>query len=153
LIDQQGQEGKDMFLKHEANWPAPGPERQPPDLLTDNERDLLWCLRRTAMLRPLGSARDAHAHVLLQRRFGDAGSGIEHLLRCLVVGLARRAVRPLTLRAACFPALTDDEWRLVLAVRHAGAPARVAALLAPMTGSRAGELVPIIAGLAALLPR
>lgn len=145
-----------MFLKHDADWPAGGPYSGPGsggDPLSDAERDLLWCLRRTAMQRPLGSARDAQVHLLLQRRFGDQGLGIEHLLRCLLVGLARRAVRPLTLRTPCIPALTADEWRLLLALRAADAPARQAALLAPMAGSRGRELVPIISGLAALLPR
>jgi hypothetical protein len=142
-----------MFVKHDAEWPHGGgqPERRPArDHLSEVERDLLWCLRRQAMVRPLGSARDPAVHALCQRRFGDAGLEAEHLLRCLLVGLARRAIRPLTLRVPCFPALTDDEWRLLLAIRAAAAPARVAALLAPMAGSRGGELVPLVNGLAGL---
>lgn len=141
-----------MFVKHEAEW---GPEWNPEwgrDWLGDDlsvaERELLWCLRRLAMIRPLGSARDGHVHIALQRRFGDAGLGAEHLLRCLVVGLAQRAVRPLLLRVPCCPARTEDETRLLLALRR---PARAAALLGPMAGSRAGELTPILAGLGALL--
>ena len=141
-----------MFVTHDAEWPAGGPPPRRPAgaLLCERERDLLWCLRRTAMQRPLGAARDAAVHALCQRRFGEAGLGAEHLLRCLLVGLARRAIRPLTLRVPCFPALTDDEWRLLLAIRAGGDAARVAALLAPMAGSRGSELAPLIAGLAAL---
>jgi hypothetical protein len=142
-----------MFVKHDAEWPHGGgqPERRPaPDHLSEAERDLLWCLRRQAMVRPLGSARDPAVHALCQRRFGDCGLEAEHLLRCLLVGLARRAIRPLTLRVPCFPALADDEWRLLMAIRAAAVPARVAALLAPMAGSRGAELVPLVNGLAGL---
>jgi hypothetical protein len=144
-----------MFLKHDADWPAGEPWRQPrrePPELTEAQRDLLWCLRRLAMQRPLGCGRDPQVHALLQRRFGEAGLGLEHLLRCLIVGLARRAVRPLILHVPCRAAITDDERRLFWALRSAERPARAAALLAPLTGTRSEELLPLLAGIAALLP-
>ncbi len=143
-----------MFVKHEADWAGPGGEpRRPQDPLSPPLRDLLWCLRRTALLRPLGRGRDHHVHLLLQRRFGDAGLGLEHHLRCLLVALAHRAVRPIALHCPCRPALSSDEWRLLTALADAGRPARVAAVLAPLAGSRGGELAPLLAGIAALLPR
>jgi hypothetical protein len=116
------------------------------------QRELLWCLRRLAMVRPLGSARDAHVHALLQRRFGETGLGLEHHLRCLIVGLAQRAVRPIRLHLPCHGAVAEDERRLLLALVEAGRAGRVAAVLAPMAGSRGGELAPLLAGIAALLP-
>lgn len=118
---------------------------------TATEQELLWCLRRLALARPLGAGRDAHVHIALQRRFGDQGLGVEHLLRCLVVGLAQRAVRAISLHRPCCVLRSDDEWRLLLALRDAGRPARVAALLAPMAGQRGGELGPVLAGLRALV--
>lgn len=118
---------------------------------TPAERDCLWCLRRLALIRPIGSARDAGVHALLQRRFGNRGLGLEHLLRCLLVGLARRVVRPLGLRLPCHRAITDDEVRLLIALRVSAHPAAAAALLAPLTGERSAELVPLLAATAALL--
>ncbi len=145
-----------MFLKHEADWPAGEPWRQPrgddPNL-SAAMRDLLWCLRRMAMLQPIGSVRDAHVHALLQRRFGEHGLGIEHLLRCLIIGLARRAVRPLLLHVPCRAAITEDERRLLWALGTIDWPAQSTALLAPMVGTRGAELLPLLAGIAALLPR
>lgn len=144
-----------MFLKHEADWPAGEPWRQPrrprPEL-SAVQYDLLWCLRRQAMLRPLGSARDAQVHALLQRQFGDVGLGLEHLLRCLIVAVARRAVRPVRLHLPCRAAISDDERRLLWALASVHRPARVAALLAPIAGTRGHELIPLLAGISALLP-
>jgi hypothetical protein len=136
-----------MFLATDA-WRDGGDGRLEP---TAAERDWIWCLRRVALARPLGSARDAGVHAVLQRRFGGRGLGLEHLQRCLVVGLARRAVRSITLHAPCHPALTSDETRLLLALRASRQPATAAALLAPIAGERSAELVPLLAATAALL--
>lgn len=125
---------------------------QPADLLAPHQRDLLWCLRRTAMHAPGCMGRDPHVHLLLQRRFGDGGLGLEHLLRCLVMGLAQRATRPIRLNRPCRAPVSPDEWRLLTALADAGRPQRVAAVLAPLTGSRGGELAPLLAGIASLLP-
>jgi hypothetical protein len=135
-----------MLVSHDAQWE---PERAG-DGLNAAERELLWCLRRLAMLRPLGSARDGHVHVALQLRFGDVGLGVEHLLRCLIVGLAQRALRPLLLHRPCCAGCSADEVRLLLALRN---PAQAALLMAPMAGARGGELEPILAGLGALIRR
>jgi len=136
-----------MFVEHPAEWPHSGREEG----LSEAERSLLWALRRTAMLRPLGQARDPAVHALLQRQFGGAGLGLEHLVRCLIVGLARRAVRPLKLRVPCWPELTDDEMRLLFALRSHAQPSTAAALLTPLAGARAGELVPLLGAMAGLL--
>jgi hypothetical protein len=145
-----------MFVQHDGMGsgagPAGGPRSADPAGLTRTQRELLWCLRRLAMVRPLGSARDAHVHALLQQRFGEAGLGLEHHLRCLIVGLAQRAMRPIRLHLPCHAVLAADEQRLLLALADAGRPHGVAAVLAPMAGSRGGELAPLLAGIAALLP-
>ena len=146
-----------MFVRHDENGPSGGPAGRPPRRgdpagLTAVQRELLWCLRRLAMVRPLGSARDAHVHALLQQRFGETGLGLEHHLRCLIIGLARRAQRPIRLHLPCHGAVAEDERRLLLALAEAGRAGRVAAVLAPMAGSRGGELAPLLAGIAALLP-
>jgi hypothetical protein len=145
-----------MFVQHDESGPQGGPpgprRRDDPAGLTPVQREILWCLRRLAMVRPLGSARDAHVHALLQRRFGEQGLGLEHLLRCLIVGLARRALRPVRLHLPCHGAVAEDEQRLLLALGESRRPVRVVAVLAPLAGSRGGELVPLLAGIAALLP-
>ncbi|WP_310475269.1 hypothetical protein [Sandarakinorhabdus sp.] len=146
-----------MFVQHDENGPSGGPPGRPqrrddPAGLTPVQRDLLWCLRRLAMVRPLGSARDAYVHALLQQRFGEVGLGLEHHLRCLIVGLAQRAVRPIRLHLPCHGALADDEQRLLLALGESSHPARVAAVLAPLAGSRGAELAPLLAGITGLLP-
>jgi hypothetical protein len=145
-----------MFVQHGETGSGGGsagrPRHDDPAGLTLIQRDMLWCLRRLAMVRPLGQARDAHVHALLQQRFGEQGLGLEHHLRCLIVGLARRAQRPIRLHLPCHGALAPDEQRLLLALAESRRPARVAAVLAPIAGSRAGELAPLLAGIAALLP-
>lgn len=145
-----------MFVQQDemgsGSGPAGGPRRDDPAGLTRAQREILWCLRRLAMLRPLGSARDAHVHALLQQRFGEVGLGLEHHLRCLIVGLARRAQRPIRLHVPCHGPLAPDEQRLLLALAESRRPARVAAVLAPLAGSRGSELQPLLAGIAALLP-
>ena len=151
-----------MYVPPDAMGPGGGPPEWPqrpddPAGLSGAQRDLLWSLRRLAMVRPLGSARDAHrdpyVHALLQRRFGDQGLGLEHHLRCLIVGLARRAIRPIQLHRPCHAQLSADERRLLMALDDVARPARGAALLAPLAGTRGAELLPLLAGIAALLPR
>ncbi|OYW13711.1 MAG: hypothetical protein B7Y82_13140 [Sphingomonadales bacterium 32-65-25] len=145
-----------MFVRHDESGSGGGPSGRPrrddPAGLTRVQREILWCLRRLAMVRPLGSARDAHVHALLQQRFGEAGLGLEHHLRCLILGLAQRAVRPIRLHLPCHGALAEDEQRLLLALGESRRPARLAAVLAPLTGTRGSELAPLFAGIAALLP-
>lgn len=149
-----------MFVQHDLNGAEPSAQRpyQPvtraddPAGLTKLQRDLIWCLRRLALLQPVGCARDAHVHAFLQQRFGEAGLGLEHFLRCLIVGLAQRAVRPIRLHLPCHGPLAPDERRLLLALAEHRYPARLAAVLAPLAGLRGTELSPLLAGIAALLP-
>lgn len=147
-----------MYVQPDAMGPGGGQPEWPPRPddpagLSPAQRDLLWSLRRLAMVRPLGSSRDAHVHALLLRRFGDHGVGMEHHLRCLIVGLARRAIRPIRLHRPCYAQLSADERRLLMALDEAARPARAAALLAPLAGTRGAELLPLLAGIAALLHR
>jgi hypothetical protein len=145
-----------MFVQHDESGSGGGPPWQPrrDDPAGAGTRGFRAgpASSRLGMVRPLGSARDSHVHALLQQRFGETGLGLEHHLRCLIVGLAQRAVRPIRLHLPCHGALADDEQRLLLALGACNRPARLAAVLAPLAGSRGGELQPLLAGIAALLP-
>ena len=88
--------------------------------LPAGEAMLIWGLRRLALLRPIGSARCHALHIALHRACGDEGLGIEHLLRCLLVGLARRTDRPLGFGQPACPLLTRDE--ILLLAAYAGDP-------------------------------
>lgn len=141
-----------MFVHHDANWPQAGKDRfdaQQGEVagLAGAERDLLWCLRRLALMQPLGSGRDGHVHLLLQRRYGDNGLAAEHLLRCLLVGLAHRALRKVALQRPCCLDCSDDERQLLRAIRRAAHPQRAEQALAAMAGPRAAELTPYLASL------
>lgn len=108
---------------------------QPPRLVTalrDDEARLLWALRRLALMMPLGWARCRMVHVALQQDFGAAGLGIEHLLRCLLVGLARLATRRLALGTPGCAVVTGDEAALLaILVRPEGSDAALVALAGP----------------------
>ena len=114
--------------------------------LSPDETQLLWCLRRLAMMAPLGSARCQAVHVALQRNFGDAGMGIEHILRCLLVGLARRASRRLGIATPGCALLTGDEAGL-LALFAAPSPSALVAF----AGASAAPLLPLCDALRALI--
>ncbi|WP_426169301.1 hypothetical protein [Sandarakinorhabdus sp. DWP1-3-1] len=127
-----------------GQWPARrgGVEALPPD-----EQRLLWALRRLALMQPLGGARCHAVHVALQQDYGDAGQGLEHLLRCLLFGLSRFAPRRLAIGAPACPILTEDEAQLLLALRLAGGDETAAiAALVPLAGvAGAGRLVSFLA--------
>jgi hypothetical protein len=102
---------------------------------------LLWALRRLALMQPLGAARCPMVHIALQQDFGEAGLGIEHLLRCWLVGLARFADRPLCFGTPVCAAPLPDE---ALLLRILAAPdAEAAALLIRLAGPRAATLLPL----------
>lgn len=92
------------------------------------EARLLWALRRLSLMQPIGAARCHAVHIALQQEFGDAGMGVEHLLRCILVGLSRCSTRHLSIGAPGCGLVTGDE----------------VMLLALMSGSREG----LLAGLA-----
>jgi hypothetical protein len=114
---------------------------------------LLWCLRRLAVITPQGSTRCPMVHISLQRQFGDAGLGIEHLLRCLVVGLAMHATRRLAFGVPGCPLHTDDENALLaLLSDDRQAPEAMAAALVGVGGAAAIVLLPLVAALHQWLP-
>lgn len=118
--------------------PADREPRRGVDDLGLAEARILWALRRLAVLQPLGAARCRAVHIALQQEFGDAGLGIEHLLRCWLVGLARTARRPLVIGEPACPLLLADEARLLAVLRLAGTgTAAAATALATLTGSPA----------------
>lgn len=131
-----------MFRQFEAGddrwWPAP----RRTDNLCATDRRLLWALRRLALMQPIGAARCHAVHIALQQDFGDHGLGIEHLLRCLLVGLSRRADRQLVFGEPACALLLPDEAAL-LALLHSEASQREAALSA-LAGPQAAALLPIV---------
>lgn len=122
------------------------------------EARLLWSLRRLALMSPVGSARCPTVHAALQRDFGDAGLGIEHLLRCCLVGLSRLATRRLAIGAPACRLVTADEAALLRIMRSVDgedahlhdAEARDA--LAALAGNGAAQaLLPLFAALGGLV--
>lgn len=116
------------------------------DALGAAEARLLWSLRRLALMQPIGCARCHAVHIALQQEFGDAGLGIEHLLRCWLVGLSRLAVRRLAIGTPACPLLTADEAGLLLVLRD-GDGSR----LVRLTGSEAAAgMAPLFLAVARL---
>ncbi len=128
-------------------WPGPG--RSGVGDLPPVEQRLLWALRRMALLQPLGRARCHAVHIALQREFGDAGLGIEHLLRCWLVGMARLATRQLVLGTPACLMLTPDETLMLGVVRR---PDRDAGdVLARLAGTdAAAQLLPLARAISSL---
>lgn len=121
------------------------------DGLCAAEARVLWSLRRLALMAPVGRARCHAVHIALQQDFGDAGMGIEHLLRCWLVGLSRLSLRRLAFGAPAYPFLTDDETVLLRVLRS---PDDGGVALLRLTGAEAAAgLLPLfvaVAGLAGL---
>ena len=108
---------------------------------------LLWSIRHMAMAWP----RCYVVHVALQQAYGCDGLGVEHMIRCWLVGLSRRSGRRLTFAPPASAMPTADEQAMLASLRHAGdGTGRCAAALAP---DAAGDLEPLLAALAALLRR
>ena len=132
-----------------AGWP--GRHDSDDDTLTVTELRLLWALRRMALLQPLGQARCHAVHIALGQDFGEAGMGIEHLLRCWLVGLSRCAVRCVVIGEPANPMLLPDEARLLRALRLAGNADAAIAMLAPLAGSNgAAGLLPLLSAISTL---
>lgn len=89
----------------------PGPARI--DELLPVDARLIWAIRRLALMQPIGAARCHTVHIALQQDFGDCGLGIEHLLRCLLVGLSRRSDRQLAFGEPGCALLLRDEAALL----------------------------------------
>jgi hypothetical protein len=120
----------------EGGGSRPGPARIE-DLAPVDAR-LIWAIRRLALMQPIGAARCHTVHIALQQDFGDCGLGIEHLLRCLLVGLSRRADRQLVFGEPACPLLLPDEAAL-LGIVHGEARSG----LARLAGPQAEALAPI----------
>ena len=120
--------------------------------LSATQARLLWALRRMALMQPLGRARCHAVHIALQQDFGDAGQGIEHLLRCWLVALSRHAARRVVIGEPACPMLMPDEARLLLALRLAVRDPEAAAMaLVPLAGGAGGlAIVPLLAAVAGL---
>lgn len=138
-----------MFTSFSADaWPA----LPTPGNIGADEQLLLWAWRRLALLEPLGEARCHAVHAVLQRRFGEAGLGVEHALSCVLLLLARCARHRIRLGEPCCPLLMEDEMRLILALRLAR-QGRAAAMLAPMVGPEGtAGLEPLLAFIAGCCP-
>lgn len=77
--------------------------------------------------------------------------GIEHLLRCWLVGLSRCAVRSVVIGEPANPMVLPDEMRLLRALRLAGNADAAIAMLAPLAGSNgAAGLLPLLSAISAL---
>ncbi len=131
-----------------GGWPGQRPDAV--EGLAPVDQLLLWCLRRLALLGAPGRARCHAAHIALQRSFGADGLGVEHLLRCWLVGLARSATRPLDLGTPGCPWLSGDE-AVLLATLHAAGDARRARRLLAGIGPTAPALAPLFTAMAQLV--
>ncbi|MBC7521008.1 MAG: hypothetical protein H7268_07950 [Sandarakinorhabdus sp.] len=112
------------------------------------EARLLWAIRRLALMQPIGAARCHSVHIALQQDFGDAGMGIEHLLRCILVGLSRVANRQLVVGTPGCGLLLPDEAALLAVIE--GNAGRTA-LVAVAGCAEAAGLVPLFDAVAALV--
>lgn len=123
-----------------GNWPY-GPRRI--ETLPSVDARLIWALRRLALMQPVGAARCHAVHIALQQDFGDCGLGIEHLLRCLLVGLSRRADRQLVFGEPACPLLLPDEAALLGVISAPG----VRRALADWAGQETAVLAPLVRSL------
>lgn len=133
-----------MFAEGSGGWESHGSV----DALDPIEARLLWAVRRLALMQPIGAARCHAVHIALQQDFGEAGLGIEHLLRCILVGLSRTATRRLVIgKPGCAIVMTDEASLLALMRGRAGR----AGLSALAGTDMAARLMPLFRGVAALL--
>jgi hypothetical protein len=100
----------------------------PVEALGAVEARLLWAVRRMVLMQPIGAARCHAVHIALQQDFGETGLGIEHLLRCILVGLARVSVRRLAIGAPGCGVLMPDEAVLLALIDGSAGRADLAAL-------------------------
>ena len=118
--------------------------------LSDTQQRILSAVRRLALIQPIGAARCQAVHIALQRDFGEVGMGIEHLLRCWLVGLSRQAARRVVLGEPACPIVLPDEVQLLRVMDLAEArPVQARDALASIAGTPcASALLPLFAGVA-----
>ncbi|MFZ4688595.1 MAG: hypothetical protein ACOYLS_05110 [Polymorphobacter sp.] len=135
-----------QFDENGGGFPGPAPHDRV-DALGAVDARLLWAIRRLALMQPIGAARCHAVHIALQQDFGDQGLGIEHLLRCILVGLSRSASRRLALGWPGCGLVTPDETMLLALLGGTAGPTA----LARLTGTaEAATLLPLFAAVAAL---
>lgn len=112
----------------------------PPDSQT-----ILWALRRLV----IGWPRPPCLHAALIEAYGDNACGIEHLLRCLLTGIAMHGTRRLEIGAPCCVALLPHEAELLEAIGLDGAESDPSALVRLCDNPAAAQLSVLAAGISA----
>ena len=112
----------------------------PPDSQT-----ILWALRRLV----IGWPRPPCLHAALIEAYGDNACGIEHLLRCLLTGIAMHGRQRLEIGAPCCAALLPHEAELLEAIGLDGAEADPSALVRRCDNPAAARLSVLAAGIGA----
>jgi len=114
--------------------------------LPGDEGLILWSLRRMVVAWPRCHAVQAALHA----RYGDDALGVEHLLRCWLLGVSRHAKRQLVIGDPNCALLLPDEGALLLALRPATPAEAAGQALVDLTGNPcAACLVPLARSLAA----
>ena len=114
--------------------------------LPGDEGLMLWSLRRVVVAWPRCHA----VHAALQARYGDDGLGVEHLLRCWLLGLSRHARRQLVIGDPHCALLLADEGALLYILRPATLRDAAAAAIIELTGNPCADcLLPLAESLAA----
>lgn len=112
--------------------------------LPDDAALLLWSLRRQVIAWP----RCHTVHAALHARYGDAALGIEHLLRCWLLGVTRHARRQLVIGDPNCALVLADEAALLGVLGRAAAGGDVATALVALTGNPGADcLLPLVAAL------
>lgn len=133
-----------MFAEGSGGWENHGSV----DALDPVEARLLWALRRLALMQPIGAARCHAVHIALQQDFGEAGQGIEHLLRCILVGLSRIATRRLVIGEPGCGIVMTDEARLLALMRGTAGREKLRAMA---NTDDAARLMPLFRAVSALV--
>ena len=126
-----------MFVDFNSSdhWP-----RQHADGISEDGALLIWSMRRLVVAWPRCHA----VNIALQRRFGEEGLGVEHLLRCWLAGLAMHAARPLSFAHPGAAAILPDEGAILFVLRSADRPEPAGSALAGLCGTEAARtLLPL----------
>jgi hypothetical protein len=110
--------------------------------LPGDSRTLLAAVRHMIIAWP----RSPAAHAMLIDRYGAGAGGIEHLLRCLLVGIGRTTRRRPAFGSPCCALLLPDEAELLDAIGLDGAEPDPSALVR-LAGNPAAERFAAVARL------
>lgn len=123
--------------------------RREPSVWSDLPGDeglILWSLRRMVVAWPRCHTVQAALHA----RYGDEALGVEHLLRCWLLGISRHATRHLVIGDPNCALLLADEGVLLFALRPATPEIAAGQALIDLTGNPCADcLVPLARSLAA----